>query len=284
MRTCFENLIFRLTTGIILCTALLYGCSDDNASDNRLDTSKDITVSNVAYGPDTMNTMDVYLPANRTTGTNVIVFVHGGGWVEGSKEEFTSLANQFTSKGYASVTMNYRYADVDNNISYVDLLDDIDKALTFLKTNAATYTINANKVTLFGHSAGAHLALLYAYRNNERGQVRWVISVAAPTDLPNLLEVGTFPSLLYNLVGSESMEKYKDASPIDHVTTGVASTYCFHGKADPSIPYQQSEELYELLKQRDAQAHRIKLFDDIGHEFSDESYNVVVSETLSFIN
>lgn len=284
MRIYFGNLIFKLVTGIVLCTALLYGCSDDDASGNRLDTSKDVTVSNVSYGTHVMNTMDVYLPANRTNETNVIVFVHGGGWVEGSKEEFTSLANVFASKGYASITMNYRYADVDNNISYVDLLEDIDKALAFLKTNASVYTINANKITLFGHSAGAHLALLYAYRNNERRQVRSVIAVAPPTDLPNLLEVGTFPSLLYNLVGSESMEKYRDASPVDHVIMGVVPTYCFHGKADTSIPYQQSEELYNALKQRNAQAHRIKLLDDTGHEFSEESYNVVVSETLSFIN
>jgi acetyl esterase/lipase len=260
---------------------LLYGCSSD-ADLNRPDPSKELTLNDVSYGADSLNTMDIFLPKNRTSQTSVIVFVHGGGWTGGSKEEFTSLANTFAGKGYVSITMNYRYADVQRKISYADLLTDIDQALAFLKTKSNEYTFNSNRITLFGHSAGAHLSLLYAYRNNERHQVRSVVSLAGPTDLPDLLEAGAFPSLLYNLVGSEELKKYEDASPIDHVNAGAVPTYCFHGKADTSVPYQQSEKLYEALKNKNSSA-RIKLFDDTGHEFSVESYNVIVTETLGFI-
>jgi acetyl esterase/lipase len=268
---------------IVFGVLFFIGCSDSDEFSGP-DPSEELTVTNVSYGTDPRNTMDIFLPKNRTKETKAVVFIHGGGWKEGSKEELTSMATKFADNGYASIAINYRYANVQEHISYVEMMADIDAALAFLKTKSAEYTFNADQITLFGHSAGAHLALLYAYRNNERSQVRSVISLAAPTDLPALLEVDVFPALLYNLVGSEELEKYEDASPIDHVGTGVVPTYCFHGKADTSIPYQQAEKLYAVLEQKNTLAHRLKLFEDVGHEFSTETYMIIVSESLAFID
>ncbi|HYG17928.1 MAG TPA: alpha/beta hydrolase [Ohtaekwangia sp.] len=240
-------------------------------------------VDDVSYGPFARNKMDLNLPANRSQKTQVVVLVHGGGWREGSKADFRSIAQQFADNGYATVSIDYRYADADNAVDYTDLLQDIDQALLFLKENAEEYVLNPDHVTLFGHSAGAHLSLLYAYRNNERGQVKSVIALAAPTDLPALLAIEVFPSLLYNLVGTDDLNRLEDASPIRHIHGNVVPTYLFHGRGDNSIPPLQSEALFEILHERNGLVHKIRLFDGVGHDFSAETLQTILAESLAFI-
>jgi acetyl esterase/lipase len=263
---------------LILFTIIIGACSESDA-----DPPTQLMVDDVSYGPFTQNKMDLNLPANRTQQTQVVVLVHGGGWREGSKEDFRSIAQQFADKGYAAVSIDYRYADAESEISYTDLLADIDQALLFLKDHAEEYIFNPDHVTLFGHSAGAHLSLLYAYRNNERGQVKSVIALAAPTDLPALLEVEVFPSLVYNLVGSDDLSRLEDASPIRHIRGNVVPTYVFHGRGDNAIPFSQSESLFEVLHERNGLVHKIKLFDGVGHDFSAETLQTILTESFAFI-
>jgi len=249
--------------------------------DSAFDSHEELMLKDVAYGSDPLHTMDLHLPAMRTTKTRVVVFIHGGGWKEGSKEQFDPFIGQFVAAGFATVSINYRHANVEKNILYTDLLKDIDQALAHLRSESGNYIFNGNDVTLFGHSAGAHLALLYAYRNNERKQVKAVISLSAPTDLQALMETGTFPALLYNLVGSDQPSKYADASPVNHVKAGAIRAYIFHGKTDESVPYQQSQEFYNVLSRYTPYA-RLKLIEGVGHEFSEGTYPLIIRESIDF--
>jgi acetyl esterase/lipase len=262
----------------LLPVIILSGCMGE---DSAFDSHEEITLKDVAYGDDPLNTMDLHLPAMRTTKTKVVVFIHGGGWKEGSKEQFDPFIGQFVAAGLATVSINYRHANVDEGILYTELLEDIDKALLYLRSESGNYIFNGNDVTLFGHSAGAHLALLYAYRNNERKQVKSVISLSAPTNLRALVEAGTFPALLYNLVGSDLPLKYADASPITHVKSGAIRAYIFHGKADESVPYKQAQEFYNVLS-RYTPYGRLKIVDGVGHEFSESTYPLIINESISF--
>src|SRR6476469_4528114 len=72
------------------------------------------TLLNVAYGTDTAQRMDVYLPANRATDrTKVLVLIHGGGWMGGDKSEFAAAIPVLKQKlpQYAIVNLNYRLAN-----------------------------------------------------------------------------------------------------------------------------------------------------------------------------
>jgi acetyl esterase/lipase len=255
-----------------------FGCSDD---ENTLNAKEELVMKDVSYGSDPLNTMDIHLPANRTSKTKVIVFIHGGGWKEGSKEQFDIFVGQFVAAGFATASINYRHANVNENILYTDLLQDIDDALLYLRNEAGENVYNGDNVVLMGHSAGAHLALLYAYRNNERKQVKSVISLSAPTDLIELLQEGVFPDLLYNLVGSDEQSKYIDASPVYHVKEGAIPTYIFHGREDQSVPTSQAQELYDELSKRTPSVH-LKLIDDAGHDFTEETYPLIIQESINF--
>jgi acetyl esterase/lipase len=262
---------------------LLLASCDDSNDEEKTDASKALIMKDVSYGPDAYNILDLSLPAGRTSQTPIVVFIHGGGWREGSKEQYTSIIGDFVAQGFATATINYRPANADAKISYIQLLEDIDKALAYLQDNEGKNIYNGSNVHLFGHSAGAHLALLYAYRNNTRGQVKSVISLSAPTDLEDLLEKDVFPTLLYNLVGSDDLDKFKDASPITHATPSSVPTFFIHGKADESVPYRQSEMLFQQLSEWNRMSNRLELIDNAGHDFSEAMQEAIVDESIAYL-
>jgi hypothetical protein len=118
----------------------------------------------------------------------------------------------------------------DTKAPYLQMLDDIQSAISYLQSHAAAYHINPNKIALMGHSAGGHLALLYAYMAkqgyyNYGDNIQLVISEAGPTNF--LLKDGNGnpispDSNVCNLVGimdySADNTKLFDASPIKYVT------------------------------------------------------------------
>jgi acetyl esterase/lipase len=265
----------------IALVAFLFACK--GSDDDVVTKSEQLILNDVAYGTDPLQTLDLNLPPDRNSKTKVIVFIHGGGWREGSKEQFSSIIGKFVAQGFATVSINYRHADIEQHISYVELLEDIDQSLLFLRAKSGEYVYNPDDVCLFGHSAGAHLSLLYAYRNNSQHQVTSVISLSAPTNLRALLDVGNFADLLYNLVGSDDLSKFDDASPISHVSSGAVPTYCFHGLADPSVPYTQSQDLYDELMQKNSTANKLQLLENEGHDFSEEAVNAIVTESIQYL-
>lgn len=113
----------------------------------------------IAYGSGPLQQLDLWLPANRTARAPLIIFVHGGGWKRGSKESAASRSApaHFTEEGYAYASINYRLvpaATVEQQAA------DVAAALAALLAQADALGIDARRVVLMGHSAGAHLVAL----------------------------------------------------------------------------------------------------------------------------
>ena len=100
--------------------------------------------------------LDVYAPA---TGTNlpVVVWVHGGGWAVGNKEQVDHKPNAFIQKGYVFVAMNYRFVPV---VDMGTIIRDVSKSVGWAYKNIKTYGGDPNRLLLMGHSAGAQLAAI----------------------------------------------------------------------------------------------------------------------------
>lgn len=96
----------------------------------------------------------------------LVVFVHGGGWHDGDKGAgWSVLGDTFFNRGYAFAAINYRLLDRNEDGSpkknfVEDIPKDIARALLFLKNNASDFKLDFSKITLIGHSAGAHLSAL----------------------------------------------------------------------------------------------------------------------------
>ncbi|CAB1213183.1 Acetyl esterase [Acinetobacter bouvetii] len=128
---------------------------DQHAPDNIL------VQKNIVYSTDPRLTLDVYQPENvlQLQPRPTVIWIHGGGWVSGSKEHARGYFKRLAHQGYNVVSVEYQFAP---ETIYPQQLLQINQALQFLNDHAADYHINANQLYLAGDSAGANLASHYA--------------------------------------------------------------------------------------------------------------------------
>jgi arylformamidase len=100
--------------------------------------------------------LDVFAPA---TGSNlpVVVWVHGGGWMRGSKSEVDHKPTAFVDKGFVFVPVNYRFIP---QVTMEVIVRDVAKAVGWVHANITRYGGDPARIFLMGHSAGAQLAAL----------------------------------------------------------------------------------------------------------------------------
>lgn len=100
------------------------------------------------------NLLDVYYVEDKRL-RPVIFFIHGGSWMNGSKDLYSKLAQNFSAQGFVVVLISYRlYPATD----VFGMADDCRSAFEWCKNNIGMYGGNANEIYLAGHSAGGHLA------------------------------------------------------------------------------------------------------------------------------
>lgn len=233
--------------------------------------------NNVRYGEyGVRNLLDVAFPKNKKE-TSLIVYIHGGGWIAGSKSKCLKNYLKKYHDEYAYAAINYRYASLKFDCD--DILDDIQSALLKIKdiSNKKGYTIN--KVAFFGHSAGGHLSLQYGYKMKDvcPFTVGFVSSLSGPTDLTDkgyltdsILKDMYF-SLCTYLTGKEINESNFDenkeellkCSPISYVDKACPTLIC-HGDKDDVVPYSNAETLKNKLEEANV-IHEFFTYTNSGH-------------------
>lgn len=113
----------------------------------------------VAYGPDPRQTIDIYAPASGAKAAKIIVFIYGGSWNSGRKEDYSFAAKAFASRGFVTAVFDYRLVP---QIRYPAFVDDSAAAVAFIYRNASTYGGDPKHLYLIGHSAGAYNAMMVA--------------------------------------------------------------------------------------------------------------------------
>ena len=147
----------------ILILFLVLSCSNNDSEvivEQPLEYFEEL---NVSYGNDSDQRFDIYLPANRTLDTKMMILVHGGGWTSGDKAGmnlFKGLIQQ-ELPDIGIVNMNYRLAEANNN-PFPMQISDITTVIEHLKSNRNTYVID-DDFGFIGTSAGAHLSMLWTY-------------------------------------------------------------------------------------------------------------------------
>lgn len=208
---------------------------------------------NHAYGNEASQVMDVYLPNNRNVdSTKVIILIPGQDWLSGTKEDLKTMVNQFRSKKpqYAYFTINYRLYDPSSNENkFPTQEEDIAAAIEYIKANRLQFKVS-DKVAIVGEDAGAHLALLQAYKHNSDHFIKAVAAISPLTNLQDsLTEFSATKSLIEQLVGgtvTDFPETYKNGSPIEFIQSAIPTTI-YHKKLNPQFPYQQSVALHDSL-------------------------------------
>lgn len=247
-------------------------------------------ITNVSYGSDARNIMDVYLPANRTeTSTPVLIMIHGGGWSSGDKADFAPFVDTMKRRlpNYAIFNITYRWAGNGVNLFPAQELD-VKKCIEFIYSKRSEYKISG-KFVLAGASAGGHLALLHAYKYTVPVKIKAVIDFFGPTELTQFYNnppTPLVPLLLLNITGTTpalNPSLYQQSSPITFTTNTSSPTIILQGGADIVVSPSQSTLLRDRL-QTLGFAHQFVFYPSGGHgDWDAATYTDAFNKIEAFI-
>ncbi len=237
--------------------------------------------------------LDIYQPAETGSGPRpAIVLIHGGSWTGYDKSTMRGMANFLARSGFVAVSVDYRLLHGNEN-RWPAQLDDVQRAVRWLRANSRKYNIDPNHFGAFGHSAGAQLAALLGMedtRDNSdpalakySSRVQAVVDVSGPSDFTSDRDPDG-DAQLTNFLGADyatAPETWQGASPVFHVAKSNAPFLIVHGTRDEMVPIAQAQELYDKLKQAGVHVTLVKL--DDTHTFqTPEARRRLAMETLTF--
>lgn len=233
-------------------------------------------LTDVRYGESEADKMDVYIPkkAVKRGESGAIIFIHGGSWSGGDKSEGEVFCRAFSSLGYVTATVNYTLynSENENTLTAEMMLDEIDAALTCLKELSAERGISITAAATAGYSAGAHLALLYAYSRADTAPVpiSFTASMVGPADFSEEIWGETGAHLAKKLSGIQITDaKSLDAaiaasSPVAYISEQSVPTLLAYGGRDELVDAANGESLKNRLDASGVRCDYI-LFPSSGH-------------------
>lgn len=243
-----------LILGLTACSPLtvLNGAVPDNAS--RI-------VTDVAYGDDPRQRVDIYAPPG-VRNPPVVVFFYGGSWRNGSRADYKFVGDALASRGILAVIADYRlYPDA----AYPDFLDDCARAVAWTLRHVADYGGDPARVFVAGHSAGGYNAAMIALdprwlqrQGASPSMLRGWIGMAGPYDFLPIVAASLKP--VFHFPGTPP-----DSQPITHVTAHAPPTLLMAGMADTTVdPHRNTEGLAAALRAAHVPVTLVR-YDGLGH-------------------
>lgn len=207
--------------------------------------------------------LDLYLPAQSPKPWPLVVWIHGGAWQAGNKSDNGALG--LTARGYAVASVEYRFSQ---EAAFPAQIEDCKAAIRWLRAKAGDYGYDAERIGVWGNSAGGHLVCLLGTsgdvpafdtggNTNQSSRVQAVCNFYGPTDLLRFAktpgyERGDKPDapegrLVGGTVNSKP-EVAKAASPVTYVSADDPPFLHYHGTKDPLVPADQAIALDEALR------------------------------------
>ena len=200
--------------------------------------------------------MDACIPETARKAPGVII-VHGGGWVRGDRQvDVAPLFEPLSTAGFAWFSIDYRLATDVTQFGVA--IDDVQQAVRFVQSHAVEFHIDADNLALAGESAGGQLAAMAALRATPDPPVKAVVALYAPTDLVTLVKDSEYiPERIRKSVQGTPWETLilaglAQLSPVNNVRRDMPPFLFIHGTADPLVPFSQSREMCQRMRQAGA--------------------------------
>lgn len=231
---------FRLyASSLIGLLCLLSSCSPRRAVESLLLGDHFIRAPDLAYGPGARHRLDVYRPKEALTAAPVLVFLYGGRWRQGSKDEYRLLGDSFTRKEWVSVIPNVRNHPDGRFPGWVE---DAALAVRWTRDNIGRFGGDARRIFVVGHSSGGHTAALLAmderYLENAglpRQAVKGFISLAGP-----VRTTWTDPDVQEAMGPAEG---WPSTYPMIHIDGREPPVLLLHGSGDRTVSPDNSLQL-----------------------------------------
>lgn len=192
------------------------------------------------------------------------------------RKRFAHVASALAERGVAAACIEYRTAD---EAAFPGAIQDVKAAVRWMRANATRYGIDSEVIGTLGGSSGAHMALLAGLtadigefegnggNTDTSSHIQGVVAMATPADLLSLSAnnkrtVGTF----LHATPEEDNEKWRWASPANHITSGGPPVLLLHGANDDSVPSSQSVDFARRYSEVGASAE-LHILADAPHAF-----------------
>jgi acetyl esterase/lipase len=208
--------------------------------------------------------LDVHRPRDVSKPRPTVIFIHGGGWVGGSKEGSMLAVLPYLAMGFAAVNVEYRMAA---NAPAPASIEDCRCALKWVIANAKEYGFDTSKIVVTGQSAGGHLALTTGMLTQAAGfddRCPTPAGSGVAEDNPKVAAIVNWFGItdVWDVVQGANRRGYgvrwfagvqnkadvaRRASPMTYVRPGLPPIITIHGDADPTVPHAQAVVLKEAL-------------------------------------
>ena len=237
----------------------------DSAADFTI--KKDIDYSGAANA---RQMLDLFIPKKAADKPRpLVVYIHGGGWEGGSKNDAGVLTGLVTDGNFVAASVGYR---LTNEAHWPAQIHDCKAAIRWLRAHAGEYGIDPERIAVFGISAGGHLVSLLGTTTGEGPKelegdigandgvattVACVINFCGPANFLTFADKGSIISVespgtaITKLLGGPLSEKIDAAtacSPVTHITKNDPPFLHIHGTKDNLVPYAQALEFDAALE------------------------------------
>ena len=222
---------------------------------------------------------DIFLPPLEEKNRPAVLFIHGGGWIEGDRSQLRGYGILLARLGFVCMCNSYR---LSNESIWPAQIQDVNCAIRYLRTNATDLGLDPDRIGVSGNSAGGHLSLMAAATNYDQifegeggsnevsSEIKAVCAIYPPTTIRQLEILNPLENAFLMLMGKEAKkEDFDKASPLNYVTEDYPPCMVIHGSTDSVVRLKDSTKFYEKLIEfnRPASLH---IFSEEEHAFDGE--------------
>lgn len=298
---------------IFLLTIVLFGCKNNqNKSENSLAdgsrfwATRFSEATDIKYGNAEQQKLDIYSQGqwigepdywkSDSVVHKTLIYIHGGGWLGGTKNQITPFILSYLERGWNVVTLDYRTGKGTAPLA----VDDCMEAVQWISRHAKNFNIDTEHVVISGESAGGHLALItgllnsipgsHKYYSGDSLKIKAIVNWFGITDIAGVdnfykqkKQESNYASIW---VGNpKRMDSISNAfSPVKRITSLAPPIISIHGKKDSVVPYQQAVTFHELLNKAGIKNELVSIDDGKHLGFTDKEYQYIYTHIFNFLD
>lgn len=223
-----------------------------------------LQVAGQPYGSGPRNKLDIWAPTGtrKTDRLPVIVWLYGGGWYSGAREDYGFVGRAFAKQGFIVVIPDYRLVPEGH---WPDFLEDSAAAVAWTDAHIANYGGDPDRIALSGHSAGAYNAVMLALdpkwmksAGSDVSVIRGVAALAGPYDFVPFEKGGRAD------VAMGDIRPIERTQPIAFVRADAPPLWLGHGTADDVVRVGNSQRLAAAMGKAGG-AVALRTYDGLSH-------------------